>query len=156
MGDHHYRGTGPELHFYAFDLLTLRGEDLTPGPLEERREILRTEVMPLLPDSIRYSETHETSPAEFVLFVKSFVTPQRRYGSLRINVSEAASPYQQRRSQLRQVPAKVAESVPSIERSGDRRRGQRLMYLIHQSAPRPFREIPAVRRLGSGKARGGG
>src|ERR1700720_3209137 len=44
-----HRGAGPELHLYAFDLLTLRGTDLTREPLEERREILRAEVMPLLP-----------------------------------------------------------------------------------------------------------
>ena len=35
------RGAGPELHLYAFDLLTLRGTDLTREPLEERRGILR-------------------------------------------------------------------------------------------------------------------
>jgi hypothetical protein len=53
-----YRGAGAdELHLYAFYLLTLRGRDLTREPLEARREILRAEVMPLLPDSIRYSET---------------------------------------------------------------------------------------------------
>ena len=61
-----HRGSGPELHLYAFDLLTLRGEALTQEPLEGRRELLRTKVMPLLPDSIRYSETLEASPAEFI------------------------------------------------------------------------------------------
>jgi ATP-dependent DNA ligase len=50
------RGAGPELQLYAFDLLTLRGTDLTREPFEERRKILRAEVMPLLRDSIRYSE----------------------------------------------------------------------------------------------------
>jgi ATP-dependent DNA ligase len=54
-----HRGAGPELQLYAFDLLTLRGRDLTRKPLDERRKILRAEVMPLLPDSIRYSETLE-------------------------------------------------------------------------------------------------
>jgi bifunctional non-homologous end joining protein LigD len=44
-----HRGAGPELHFYAFDLLTLRGEGLTQEPLERWREILRAVVMPLLP-----------------------------------------------------------------------------------------------------------
>jgi DNA ligase D-like protein (predicted ligase) len=65
-----HRGAGPELHFYAFDLLTLRGRDLTRKPLDERRKILRAEVMPLLPDSIRYSETLEASPAELVEAVR--------------------------------------------------------------------------------------
>jgi bifunctional non-homologous end joining protein LigD len=51
-------------------LLTLRGRDLTRDRLEERRKILRAEVMPLLPDSIRYSETLEASPAELVHAVR--------------------------------------------------------------------------------------
>jgi len=44
----------PQLHLYAFDLLVLRGKDLTQEPLEKRRELLLRKVMPLLPDSIRY------------------------------------------------------------------------------------------------------
>jgi ATP-dependent DNA ligase len=65
-----HRGAGPELHLYAFDLLTLRGRDLKRKPLEERREILRAEVMPLLPDSIRYSETLEATPVELIEAVR--------------------------------------------------------------------------------------
>jgi ATP-dependent DNA ligase len=42
-----------------FDLLTLRGESLTREPQERRRELLRTKVMPRLPESIRNSETLE-------------------------------------------------------------------------------------------------
>ena len=64
------RGAGPELRLYAFDLLTLRGEALTQEPLERRRELLRTKVMPLLPDSIRYSETLQALPAELIEAVR--------------------------------------------------------------------------------------
>jgi bifunctional non-homologous end joining protein LigD len=39
---------------------------LTREPLEGRRKILRTEVMPLLPDSIRYSETLDASAAALI------------------------------------------------------------------------------------------
>jgi ATP-dependent DNA ligase len=53
-----------------FDLLTLRGKDLTRGPLEEHREILRAEVVPRLPDSIRYPKTLEASPAELIEAVR--------------------------------------------------------------------------------------
>ena len=65
-----HRGAGPELHLYAFDLLTLCGRDLTREPLEKRREILRAHVMPRLPSSIRYSETMEASPAELIEAVR--------------------------------------------------------------------------------------
>jgi ATP-dependent DNA ligase len=54
---------GPGLHFYAFDLLTLQGKDLTQETLETRRKLLRDRVMPRLPDFIRYSETLEASLA---------------------------------------------------------------------------------------------
>jgi ATP-dependent DNA ligase len=59
-------GDRPLLHFYAFDLLALRAKDLTEEPLEERRGLLRRKVIPLLPDSIRYSETLEASAADVV------------------------------------------------------------------------------------------
>ena len=44
----------PELHFFAFDVLLLRGKDLKQEPLDERRDLLRRKVMPHLPESIRY------------------------------------------------------------------------------------------------------
>jgi ATP-dependent DNA ligase len=64
------RGAGLDLHLYAFDLLTLRGESMTREPLEIRRALLRTKVMPLLPDSIRFSETLEASPVELIATVR--------------------------------------------------------------------------------------
>ena len=60
----------PDLHLYVFDLLTLRGESLIREPLEGRRELLRTKVMPLLPDSVRFSETLEASPTELIEAVR--------------------------------------------------------------------------------------
>jgi DNA ligase D-like protein (predicted ligase) len=59
-----HRSRETELQFYVFDLLILRGKDLTQQPLEKRLELLRTKVMPGLPDSIRYSETLQASHAE--------------------------------------------------------------------------------------------
>lgn len=61
-----HRSRGPPLQFYVFDLLILRGKYLTQQPLEKRRELLRTKVMPRLPDTIRYSETLQASPAELI------------------------------------------------------------------------------------------
>jgi bifunctional non-homologous end joining protein LigD len=60
----------PALHLYAFDLLALRGKDLAQEPLEIRRKLLRSKVMPRLPDYIRYSETLEASPAELIEAVR--------------------------------------------------------------------------------------
>jgi bifunctional non-homologous end joining protein LigD len=49
-----HRSRETELQFYVFDLLILRGKNLIQQPLEKRRELLRTKVMPGLPDSIRF------------------------------------------------------------------------------------------------------
>jgi bifunctional non-homologous end joining protein LigD len=49
--------------FYAFDLPTLAGEDLTRRPLEDRRKALR-KLTRQLRDPIRFSETFETSAAD--------------------------------------------------------------------------------------------
>src|SRR6202041_2404406 len=53
-----------------FDLLTLRGTDLTRETLEQRRRLLRTKVMPHLPDSILYSETLEASTGDLIEVVR--------------------------------------------------------------------------------------
>jgi DNA ligase D-like protein (predicted ligase) len=65
-----HRSRETELQFYVFDLLILRGKDLTQQPLEKRRELLRTKVMARLPDSIRYSETLQSSPAALIEAVR--------------------------------------------------------------------------------------
>jgi DNA ligase D-like protein (predicted ligase) len=65
-----HRSRETELQFYVFDLLILRGKDQTQQPLEKRRELIRTKVIPRLPDSIRYSETLQASPAELIEAVR--------------------------------------------------------------------------------------
>jgi ATP-dependent DNA ligase len=90
----------PQLHLYAFDLLILRGRDLTQEPLEKRRYLLRKEIMPLMPESIQFSETFEASVNEIVDAVReqglegivakrdSFYEPGKRSGAwqkMRIN-----------------------------------------------------------------------
>ena len=52
-----YDHDGTTLAFYAFDLLHLSGRSLLAQPLNERGALLRTKVMPRLPDAIRFSET---------------------------------------------------------------------------------------------------
>jgi bifunctional non-homologous end joining protein LigD len=58
------------LQFYVFDLLHLAGKNLRDRPLEERRELLSTEVMLRLPEAIRFSETFDAPAAEVVAAVK--------------------------------------------------------------------------------------
>jgi ATP-dependent DNA ligase len=50
--------------FFVFDLLFWKGEDLRPQPLENRRELLRSRVMPTVP-AIRYSESSPSRPRKW-------------------------------------------------------------------------------------------
>src|SRR5271155_4834948 len=56
--------------FYVFDLLILAGEDLRNEPLEVRRKLLRTKVMPRFAEPIRFSEPLHASAAEVVRAVR--------------------------------------------------------------------------------------
>ena len=62
-------GDARAIVLYAFDLLMLRGKDVRLGRLEDRREQLR-EIIPTLPDSIRYSETFDAPLSELMREVK--------------------------------------------------------------------------------------
>ena len=64
------RSGAPELRLYAFDVIKHRGRDLTQQPLDKRRAVLRAQVMPRLPDSIRFSETLEVSVSELMAAVR--------------------------------------------------------------------------------------
>ncbi len=63
--------TAHNILFYAFDLLVLAGEDVRRLPLEERRDMLRCQIMPKLGDVIRYSETFDVPAAEFIETVRA-------------------------------------------------------------------------------------
>jgi DNA ligase D-like protein (predicted ligase) len=60
----------PMLHLWAFDLLVLRGKDLMQEPLEKRRGLLRSKVMPRLPEPLRYSETLDGSAREIIKAIR--------------------------------------------------------------------------------------
>jgi bifunctional non-homologous end joining protein LigD len=62
-------GVAQAIVLYAFDLLMLRGEDVRLWPLDERREQLR-EIVQLLPDTIRFSETFNAPLSELVTAVR--------------------------------------------------------------------------------------
>ena len=127
----------PQLHFYAFDLLALRGEDLTEELLEKRRELLRRKVMPLLPDSIRYSETFEASAAEVVDAVRrqglegvvakrrdSLYLPGKAFGRMAEDTHQQSARVCDRRvypgaAQLRCTPGRLPrESEAHVRRQG--------------------------------------
>jgi DNA ligase D-like protein (predicted ligase) len=66
-----YNHSATPLEFYVFDLLNLAGEDLRDRPLDERRKLLCTKVMPRMPDEISFSVTFEAPAAEVVAAVKA-------------------------------------------------------------------------------------
>ena len=58
------------LVFYLFDLLILKGDDLKNEPLEARRKLLSTRVMPRLAEPVRFSETIQASASELLRAVR--------------------------------------------------------------------------------------
>jgi bifunctional non-homologous end joining protein LigD len=73
------------LVLYAFDLLMLRARDVRAWPLDDRREQLR-EIVPRLPDTVRFSETFNVSLAELM-------TAVRKHRLEGIVAKRAGSPY---------------------------------------------------------------
>jgi bifunctional non-homologous end joining protein LigD len=58
-------GNAQAIVLYAFDLLMLRGKDVRRWPLDDRRDQLR-EIVPTLPETIRYSETFDVPLPELI------------------------------------------------------------------------------------------
>lgn len=56
--------------YYVFDVMMLRGKDLTKEPLTTRRELLERKVLPLLKEPVRYAEPLNASLADLVHSVK--------------------------------------------------------------------------------------
>ena len=78
-------GDARAIVLYAFDLLMLRGKDVRLWRLEDRREQLR-EIIPALPDTIRYSETFNVPVSELIRAV-------RKHQLEGIVAKRAGSPY---------------------------------------------------------------
>jgi len=66
-----YGSAGVPLNFYIFDVLVLRGEDLTREPLTKRRELLEQHVLAALDEPIRYSPGLQASLADLIRSVKA-------------------------------------------------------------------------------------
>jgi DNA ligase D-like protein (predicted ligase) len=58
------------IFYYVFDLLVLRGRDVTQEPLSKRRMLLEKEVLPKLRDPIRYSSGLSAPLSQLVESVK--------------------------------------------------------------------------------------
>jgi bifunctional non-homologous end joining protein LigD len=58
------------IYFYAFDLLVLAGRDVRSQPLEVRRELLRTKVLPKVSGPVRYSPDLEASLPDLIQSVR--------------------------------------------------------------------------------------
>ena len=59
-------GSAHRIFYYVFDLLILEGRDLRAKPLSERRELLRSKVLPRLSEPIRYSPTLDGRLSELI------------------------------------------------------------------------------------------
>jgi len=61
-----YHRSSNLLQFYLFDLLHLAGRSVCQLPLDARRDLLCTKLMPLMPNEIRLSESLKAAPAQLV------------------------------------------------------------------------------------------
>jgi bifunctional non-homologous end joining protein LigD len=96
-----YSSSNAPLLFYAFDLMILSGKDVMTEPLETRRGLLETKVLPKLKDPVRYSGALDAGLSDLIASVKaqgfeglvgkhrrSIYEPGRRSGSwmkMRVN-----------------------------------------------------------------------
>ena len=64
-----FREAADRIHYYVFDLLVLKGRDLTQLPLSERRKLLKTEIK-IKDDRIRLMEFAEASSDQILKAVR--------------------------------------------------------------------------------------
>ena len=64
-----FREAADRIHYYVFDLLVLKGRDLTRLPLSERRKLLKTEIK-IKDDRIRLMEFAEASSDQILKAVR--------------------------------------------------------------------------------------
>jgi bifunctional non-homologous end joining protein LigD len=66
-----YGSAGAALHFFIFDVLILKGQDVMGESLTERRRLLEKQVLPKLSEPIRYSPMLEASLKDLIRSVKA-------------------------------------------------------------------------------------
>jgi bifunctional non-homologous end joining protein LigD len=60
-----------DVHFYAFDVLMLSGQDVTGEPLVKRRELLENQILPKLPEPVRCSPVLEASLSDLIQSIRA-------------------------------------------------------------------------------------
>ncbi len=65
-----YGSSRVPIFYYTFDVVVLAGRDLRSEPLDTRRELLRTKVLPKLGEPIRYSADLEASLPDLIRSVR--------------------------------------------------------------------------------------
>ncbi|HSU30568.1 MAG TPA: non-homologous end-joining DNA ligase [Bryobacteraceae bacterium] len=66
-----YGSSQAPIFYYTFDVLILAGRDVTTEPLETRRELLRSRVLPKLHEPIRYSQDLDASLPDLIHSVRT-------------------------------------------------------------------------------------
>ena len=66
-----YGSAGAPLHFFIFDVLILKGQDVMGEPLIKRRKLLEEHILPYLSEPIRYSPALEGSLKDLIQSVKA-------------------------------------------------------------------------------------
>jgi DNA ligase D-like protein (predicted ligase) len=66
-----YGSSSAPVVFYVFDVMVLRGKDVTSEPLERRLELLETKVLPKLKEPVRYAGTLDAPLPQLIASVKA-------------------------------------------------------------------------------------
>jgi ATP-dependent DNA ligase len=66
-----YGSAAAPLHFFIFDVLVLKGRDVTAESLTQRRKLLEKQVFPKMAEPIRYSPVLEASLKDLIQSVKA-------------------------------------------------------------------------------------
>ena len=66
-----YGSSAAPVVFYAFDVMVLRGKDVTSEPLEKRQQLLEKMVLPKLREPVRYAGTLDAPLPDLIASVKA-------------------------------------------------------------------------------------
>jgi bifunctional non-homologous end joining protein LigD len=67
----HYASGDAPIVFFVFDVMMLRGRDLTGQPLVARRELLEQKILPALRDPVRYAAPLDAPLSSLIHAIKT-------------------------------------------------------------------------------------